>query len=174
MKIPFKSTGFVWVLIFITGLIVITHINGCTKSDTTITEQNYIEVTKTGCKTEFLISTDSSNQDCIEYSFKNNSLHIKHINAAFNCCPNKVYAVAGISNDTITITEKEVLSQPCKCNCLYDIEYNIPNIADSLYVIVINEPYIKEQSERLVFQIQPLASINGSYCKTRTTYPWGL
>ena len=171
MKKHLKAILIVWLGIL--GLITLTHFNGCKKADTIIPEQNAIEVTKTGCKTEFLINTDTSKQDCIEYSFNNNSLHIKHVNAAFNCCPNKVYSIANISHDTIYITEKEVLSQPCKCNCLYDIEYNIPNITDSSYVIIINEPYISDQAEKLIFITSPLTSSTGGFCKTRNTYPWG-
>jgi len=154
------------------GFITFSILKGCKKDTITVQEQNAITVTKTGCKSEFHILSDSANQDCIEYSINNNILHVKHINAAFNCCPNKVYAIANISHDTIMITEKELLSQPCKCDCLYDVEYNIPNIVDSFYVIIVNEPFITDQSEKLIFSTYPILTSNGSFCKRRSTYPW--
>jgi hypothetical protein len=174
MKSQSLKAVLVWLGIIILGFTSLHQFNSCKKAESNITELNAIEVTKTGCKTEFLIYADSSNQDCINYRFNNNTLHIKHINAAFNCCPNKVYVIANISNDTIKITEKEVLSQPCKCNCLYDIEYNIQNVPDSSYVVIINEPYVSDQTEKIIFTTYPSISSTGDFCKTRNIYPWGL
>jgi hypothetical protein len=172
MTFKFSNIRIVAAVVIVISIISITFFISCNKTDSIITDQNTIEITKTGCKTHLL--TDSFNQDCIEYSFHNNTLHIKHINAAFNCCPNKVYAVASIANDTILITEKELLSQPCKCNCLYDIEYEINNVIDSSYIIVIKEPYVLDEAEKLIFNIYPQSASAGSFCKTRNTYPWGL
>lgn len=174
MKSQINTGSFIGIMVFIIGLISLTNISSCKKDNIITSEPNQIEVTKTGCKTEFLIVADSSNHDCVEYSIINKILHLKHINAAFNCCPNKVYALASISHDTILITEKEILTQPCKCNCLYDIEYDIPNVTDSFYVIVVNEPYVADETEKLIFDLNPVLTSIGDFCKTRTTYPWGL
>jgi hypothetical protein len=102
----------------------------------------------------------------------NRILYIKHINAAFNCCPKRVYAIANISGDSISITEKEILEQPCDCNCLFDLEYAIPNITDSNYIVIINEPYITNDSDKIIFVVNPMLSSAGTYCKTRSIYPW--
>lgn len=171
MKSKINNGNFIWVLVFTIGLITLTHMGGCKKDTTIPTDPNPIVVTKTGCKTGIL-STDSFKQDCIEYRLINNTLHIKHVNAAFNCCPNKVYAIATISHDSILITEKEILTQPCKCNCLYDIEYDIPNVTDSSYVIIVNEPYVTNETDRLIFNMSPVISSIGAFCKTRNMYPW--
>lgn len=171
MKRRFLNGKFIAFLVLVIVLIILTHIGGCKKDTTIPADPNPIIVTKTGCKSGFL-SADSSNQDCIEYRLTNNTLHIKHINAAFNCCPNKVYAIATISQDSILITEKEILTQPCKCNCLYDIEYDIPNVTDSSYVIIVNEPYVTNETDRLIFNMSPVISSIGAFCKTRNMYPW--
>ena len=156
MKSKINNGNFIWVLVFTIGLITLTHMGGCKKDTTIPADPNPIDVSKTGCKTGFL--TDSSKQDCIEYRHNKNTLHIKHVNAAFNCCPNKVYAIATISHDSILITEKEILTQHCKCNCLYDIEYDIPNVTDSSYVIIVNEPYVTNETDRLIFNMSPVIS----------------
>jgi hypothetical protein len=171
MKNLINSGTFIGLLVLLIVLIVFSNISGCKKDNTTPSEPNPIEITKTGCKTEFLL-TDSIKQDCIEYQLIKNILHIKHVNAAFNCCPNKVYALAIISHDSVLITEKEILTQPCKCNCLYDLDYDIPNITDSNYVIVINEPYVTVESDKIIFSLNPVLSSVGSFCKTRSIYPW--
>jgi hypothetical protein len=170
----FNITGFfLGILLLIIGLIAISNIISCKKDNVEPTDPNAIEVTKSGCKTGIL-SSDSSKEDCIEYKLNHKILHIKHTNAAFNCCPTKVYAVATILQDTILITEKEILDQPCDCNCLYDIEYNISNVSDSTFVIIINEPYITNEAEKLIINTNPLLTSGSTYCKTRSTYPWGL
>ena len=168
---PIRS--FILGFILIIGVISITNIIGCKKDSTGPSVQNQISVTKSGCKTG-IKATDSSNQDCIQYQRINSTLHIKHINAAFNCCPDQVYAVASISGDTIMISEKEGISQPCNCNCLYDLDYDIANVTDSNYIVIINEPFITEDSEKIIFNLAPILSSSGEYCKTRSTYPWGL
>jgi len=173
MKSKINNGSFIGVVVTIIGMITLITISSCKKDNTIPADPNPIEVTKTGCKTG-LLSTDSSKQDCIEYRLNHSTLHIKHINSAFNCCPNKVYALAIISHDTILIIEKEILAQPCKCNCLYDIEYDIPNVTDSSYVIIVNEPYITDEAEKLIFNTNPVLTSSGNFCKTRSTYPWGL
>lgn len=171
MKSQFIINNFIGVPGLFIVILLISILSSCKTDNTVVPDNNSIEVTKTGCKTELLLA-DSSKEDCIEYEIINNTLHIRHINAAFNCCPNKVYAIASISNDTIRITEKEILTDPCKCNCLYDIEYNIQNITDSLYVIEIKEPYILNDTDKIIFNINTIKAAVGSYCTLRTEYPW--
>ena len=68
------------------------------------------------------------------------TLLLRHVNAAFNCCPGEITAEISISNDTITIVERE--SQPgCHCLCLYDLEYRFENIEAGTYTIIFIEPY---------------------------------
>jgi len=55
---------------------------------------------------------------------------------------------------------------------LYDIEYNIQNITDSLYVIEIKEPYILNDTDKIIFNINTIKSFVGSYCTLRAEYPW--
>jgi len=67
------------------------------------------------------ISMDSDSLSCVEYAYEetNNKLHLKHINAGFNCCPGNLTCNVSISNDTILIQEKEQFAQ-CNCDCLYE------------------------------------------------------
>ena len=115
----------------------------------------------------------TSGDDCIEYTYDGaNVLAIKHMNAGFNCCPEKVSADFVIAGDTIKITEKEKSAQ-CDCCCLFDLDYSISNISPGKYFIKVSEPYAGE-GVKLEFEIDLRAQTSGCYCVQRDYYPWGM
>ncbi|MCD4794423.1 MAG: hypothetical protein K8R54_14395 [Bacteroidales bacterium] len=130
-------------------------------------------VSHTLCKNEKNIVFDTG-ESCIEYSYdaERKVLNLKHINTAFNCCPDKLYCKISINNDTIIIEEFE-RKQECDCICLYDIETEVYNIEAKTYVLKFIEPYLGDQEE-LVFEIDLSFNISGTYCVERTNYPWGI
>lgn len=137
-----------------------------------------ILVNYTGCKTfqkRSTIDSTSPDQDCIEYEYDGESLLlIKHINAGFNCCPDSILADITIVDNLITIEEKESLSNPCHCLCLFDLDLEITNLEPGEYTIRVIEPYVKSGEEQLEFSINLSTSpSSGSYCVKRDYYPWG-
>lgn len=141
-------------------------------------------ISYTGCK-EFasakIADGTPADQDCIEYEYDGDSvLLIRHINAGFNCCPDLLTAVISIVNNTISITEEELLiSGGCRCLCLFDLDYKIRNLPPGEYRIVVIEPYTgepwgPEDEEMLEFTVDLSSSASGSYCVERNHYPWGL
>jgi hypothetical protein len=120
------------------------------------------------------LSSDSSDSSsCIEYSFdaRNHELTLKHVNAGFNCCPESLYCLISLLNDTIIIEEHEKISG-CHCDCLFDLYIDINGVVAKKYHIKIIEPYCGDQ-EKLYFEVDFAVTQQGSYYVKRTGYPWG-
>jgi hypothetical protein len=134
-------------------------------------------ISHTDCKSGELSVVESVTTDtlsCIEYEFESedNSLHLKHVNSGFNCCPGELYTAIKLQNDTIIVEESE--REPgCKCNCLFDIEMELKGVNAQVYHIKIIEPYAGEQ-EKLNFTLDLTKTKEGSFCVTRKNYPWGM
>jgi len=132
----------------------------------------------TGCKT-FQKEGDGTppTVDCIEYEYDGASvLSLKHVNAAFNCCPIAIEAEITIENSLITIDESESFDSigPCPCLCLYDLDLEIINLPPGEYTISVNELYLYPGDEILEFTISLSSSpSSGSHCVDRDNYPWG-
>ncbi len=114
------------------------------------------------------------NKSCAEYSFDKQTqlLKINHINAGFNCCPDKLYSTIWFSNDSIYIQESEAAAL-CRCNCLYDLKFEIDDVEQKTYTVVFIEPYAKDQN-KLIFDIDLKKSDTGKFCVLRKKYPWGI
>ena len=97
---------------------------------------------------------------------------MKHINAAFNCCPGKIECKISLKGDTIVIEESET-SSACDCNCLYDIGFEIKNVEKNTYQVKVIEPYAGNE-DRIFFKIILSQNNSGNWCITRKGYPWGL
>ena len=116
-------------------------------------------------------------QDCMYYDYNgvNGTLFLTHANAGFNCCPGEIVAEMSVSNDTIFIYESEVYDSlgPCYCLCLFDVDYEISDLAAGEYVIKVIGMYLLDTSDYLVFDVDLNTSPSGNSCVTRTHYPWG-
>jgi len=139
-------------------------LQSCNKIDT----ENGKLISTTLCKEEFT----TREQSCVEYSYNNETktLSLKHINAAFNCCPKDLYVEVLKDENTITIEETE-RSQDCTCLCLYDLDIEVYSIDYGEYTIKFKEPYIADEYE-LNFRINLNDEMIGSYCLSRNIYPW--
>ena len=111
---------------------------------------------------------------CIEYSYDaaNERLLLKHCNAGFNCCPEKIYGKVSFNQDTIFIKESEKDGM-CDCLCLYDLEFELSGISEKMYAIRLIEPYAADQEE-INGSIDLTESATGCFCVVRKKYPWGL
>jgi hypothetical protein len=116
----------------------------------------------------------SSGESCVEYTFDSETgkLSIKHINAAFNCCPEDISCTISTVNDTIFIRETEV-DGLCNCLCLFDLDIELEGLLPTSYYAKFEEPYL-DKDEKLEFEINLQDKPSGSYCTTREEYPWGL
>lgn len=113
------------------------------------------------------------NDDCIEYQYNGtNTLILRHINAGFNCCPGEITAEIDFNGSLITITEREEL-QDCRCLCLFDLDYQVVNLAPGVYTIRIIEPYMEGGDQVLELILNLSAATSGTHCLQRDYYPWG-
>jgi hypothetical protein len=119
-------------------------------------------------------ATDRPSSSCIEYTYDifHNQLKIRHINAAFNCCPDSMYCVVSVIGNEIHINECEK-APLCNCICLFDLEIEIDDLNQGQYKIVMGEPYVEEQN-RISFDIDLFLKKEGSYCSERNYYPWSI
>jgi hypothetical protein len=132
---------------------------------------------QSGCKSHKSgngTTTVSDSLSCVDYSFDstNNKLYLKHYNTAFNCCPGNLSCIVSVQNDTIIIQETEQYIM-CDCDCLYDLDIAVYNVENQTYILRFIEPYTGTM-EPLIFTIDLPETASGSYCVSRTQYPWGL
>jgi hypothetical protein len=115
--------------------------------------------------------------DCVEYEYDGASvLSLKHVNTAFNCCPDTLKAQISIVNNLITIVESEAFDSlwGCPCLCLYDLDMQIINLPPGIYTIVVNQMYLQGDDETHEFTITLSSSPSSdSHCIYRDGYPWG-
>jgi hypothetical protein len=61
---------------------------------------------------------------------------IHHDAALYNCCPDRFdYSVDYIPGFQIYVLELEILSEPCDCNCCYDLSIDIADVAPGEYQV---------------------------------------
>lgn len=138
-----------------------------------------IPVIVSGCKV-FTADADSlyppPNQDCLEWDYDGTGqLHIRHLNAGFNCCPDEIVVNAYVDTGLIVIEEQEFLAsgEGCDCLCLFDLEYTIVNVHPDSYAIHVLEPYAQAGDDPLaaIITLDP-APDSGTFCVDRSHYPW--
>jgi len=112
---------------------------------------------------------------CIDYVYTDETLTLVHHNSAFNCCP-MITSNVTISGDTIVLNEIESYDQhgACHCLCLFDLTFEVVNLPQSVYIIVVNEIYLEQDDEQIVFSIDLATDFSDSYCTIREHYPWGV
>lgn len=126
-----------------------------------------------GLKSTERLSETPTSQSCVEFVFErdNRKLILKHLNAGFNCCPESLWCTVVYRNDTIVVQEFEK-NMGCKCNCLYNLDIEVDGIEPGNFVMQFIEPYAVNQ-EKLSFEIDLRNNAEGSFCASRTNYPWG-
>ena len=124
-------------------------------------------------KSAEIIRSTPNSQSCIEYYFDQSTkiLLIKHLNAGFNCCPEKLWCTVAYRNDSIIIQEFEK-HMGCKCNCLYDLDLEVLGVEPGNYQLRMIEPYAGNQ-DKIRFELDLLTQKRGTFCVTRKQYPWG-
>ncbi|MBC7364011.1 MAG: hypothetical protein H5U07_05630 [Candidatus Aminicenantes bacterium] len=114
----------------------------------------------------------SAAEECAEYFYDGRGiLKLKHLNAAFNCCPGTISAQIIIEPGEIFIKEQESASI-CDCNCLFDVDYEIIHLKPGVYRISIKNPYQPSDEPPLEFFVNLEGPTSGTYCVPRKKYPW--
>lgn len=126
---------------------------------------------KSFTKNTYEISNDES---CVEFTFNESEMIVElvHTNAGFNCCPGDIFVEISQTGDSIIISEHSTESL-CDCNCLYDVNILLENIKAETYQVVFIEPMVPN-NESISFTMDLSEHSNGSYCVSRTDYPWGI
>jgi hypothetical protein len=157
----------------------IVTLGGCKKSPDAQLIPTGVLLQSNGCKQFLSNASDQSaeftpgqNDDCIEFQYNGtNTLVLRHINAGFNCCPGEITAEIDFNNSRVTITEREQ-EQGCKCLCLFDLDYEVVNLAPGEYTLRIIEPYVEEGDQALELSLPLFSTASGTHCVQRTDYPW--
>jgi hypothetical protein len=77
-------------------------------------------------------------EECIVCVYDNKTLNVKHLNATYNCCFDDITTRIFVENETISIRSYEKNGGQCDCVCEYDVEYEIPDLKPSKYVLEIS------------------------------------
>ncbi len=119
-------------------------------------------------------SVQGADESAVEYSYNpaTRVLTLRHINAAFNCCPGPLSASVRVEDNLITISEKET-KPSCDCNCLYDLDIEVFNLAQSSWSLVFVEPYLSTPDLPLAFSVDLKKQSSGRFAVPRIRYPWG-
>jgi len=106
------------------------------------------------------------------YDIEAHTLILKHVNSAFNCCPDNLDCQVSFEKGVIIIEERENVKDKCKCNCLYDLDILVVGVEPKQYSIKVIEPYYSGE-QKIVFDVDLAKKSEGSFSATRNEYPWG-
>ena len=142
------------------------------------TQQEFVNgkiINASGCKSNTKELLDDARKSQVDYIYdiSAKTLTLKHINSAFNCCPDSLGVNISFVKDTIIIEELEYITNPCDCNCLYDLDIQAINVEPKKYVVKFAEFYFRDE-KKLLFNIDLSEKINGSFSVERDEYPWGF
>ncbi len=134
-------------------------------------------INHSGCLTG-AADRDTLDQDCLIYEYDGvSTLHIRHVNDLFNCCPDYLYANITIDNNYIYIEEWEAIgpSGGCDCICLYELEYEIVNLPPGEYTVEVNNPHYYNTyggGQSIGFTGEFWEATSGVVCVDRPYLPW--
>lgn len=132
-----KHTVLVPLFIAIISVILFYSV-GCKKSESSTPDPVGVYTGYSGCNSlQDATFDDRPVKECIGYQYNGSgTLSLGHYNALFNCCPGEVQAIIEIKGNTIFITESQ-LEAACRCNCHYDLDFQISGIQSGQYTIQI-------------------------------------
>jgi hypothetical protein len=128
-----------------------------------------------GCKSSFTKESMQSDRSCMLFTYDatKQQLKLTHVNAAFNCCPEKIAANVSVKDGVIHIVESET-GPNCRCNCLFDLYMVVENVPAASFVIKVDEPLLGEGEARMEFTVDFSKVTQGENCLPRNFYPWGM
>ncbi len=127
-----------------------------------------------GCK-DFDAGSDfpPPSSECVEYVYSKNAeqLILRHLNAGFNCCPETLTFDLDAGRNHITITSWETYEDdgPCRCDCLFDVTYELVGITPDSYRISVK----CSLADPVIFEVDLQHDYSGWHCVDRHDHPWG-
>jgi len=73
--------------------------------------------------------------DEIQLTVQENTLHILHANATYNCCPDDIVISLTVEGNVLHLIEEEILTDPCWCICCYEVEGTVVDLAPGEYTV---------------------------------------
>lgn len=73
--------------------------------------------------------------DEVEFTVVGGELHTRHLNAAYNCCPDEIAVSLFVQGDYLLLTEEEILTNPCYCICCYDVDSTVAGLTPGTYTV---------------------------------------
>ena len=73
----------------------------------------------------------------VEFDYADGILTVTFINGMFNCCLDYVEVTMELTGLVIDLYEQEVAPNPCYCECPFDVETQIANLAAGTYTVNI-------------------------------------
>jgi len=64
------------------------------------------------------------------------NLILHHQMATYNCCPDSFTFTMTVSNDSLYVTEREVLTTPCDCMCCYNLSAVVEGLSPGEWQVV--------------------------------------
>lgn len=113
----------------------------------------------------------TSSQSAVAWEWDGHgTLNLRHINAAFNCCP-EISCEFAIDQNVITVVEHD--EGDCDCLCLFDADFQITGLTIGIYTIKFEEKYLYETDPKIEFSISLGNSpASDTVSVTREHYPW--
>ena len=123
--------------LFLFALIAILLFGAGCKKETSNESLRIKDFSYLGCKETKSLRASFHGEESIEYkAVADGYLHIKHVNALFNCCPDTIKADVNMENNIVTIVESET-NPICDCICDYDLEYTLgPLTSGKEYILI--------------------------------------
>ena len=73
--------------------------------------------------------------DAFELTVSPGALHLVHRNATYNCCPDDIVVSLSVEGHVLRLGELEMLTDPCRCLCCYDVEATIVDLLPGVYTV---------------------------------------
>jgi len=72
-------------------------------------------------------------EDFVNALVFNGQVQVFHEGAVYNCCPDRFDYAVDVVGSSILVTETEVEGEPCDCDCCFDLQMTILDLAPGTY-----------------------------------------
>ena len=76
-------------------------------------------------------------EDEVIAQVEGNSIHVTHLNATYNCCPDDIEVTLFIEGNNLRLIEDEILTTPCTCLCCYNVETEVAGLIAGEYSVEV-------------------------------------
>ena len=105
-----------------------------------VTEPRLEAYSNSGCLSQGKVETPGDQYpwcggDEVEIRVEGQTIHLNHMNATYNCCPDDIAVTLEVEGNVLKLTEREILTTPCHCLCCYNVKSTIVDLSPGSYVI---------------------------------------